>query len=302
MNMARFTNQNDPGYRKVGRELKRLIQTIWEQMRPLHEVLRSTINCVDLNQFLGLLSVVDQEEHKSTIPSLDCEQPNFFWVFRNIDFEQWLSASCSQVLWLSGPLRCSIHQISSYIVDKTSETQHSVLYFFCSTASKEKSIAVIFVHTLLYQIVCSSPLDKKLSVVRTFLHTLVEQVLKRDPTSDPELSLFKVEDSLDTTMKKILNGPIGELWDALQTILADEYKQELSIIIDGLDKVEHQKVEFIKGVCEFIKHLQERNLTVKALLTSRPQAEIKEVLDGLPFIEYDKERKGSAVSYILNLY
>jgi hypothetical protein len=32
----------------------------------------------------------------------------------------------------------------------------------------------------------------------------------------------------------------------------------------------------------------------KILLTSRPQAAIKEVLNGLPFIEYDKERKGLA--------
>jgi hypothetical protein len=138
-------------------------------------MLRSTIDSVHLDHFLGLLSVVDQEKHRFTIPSLDCEQPNFYWVFRNMDFEQWRSASCSQVLWLSGPPQCSIHQVSWYVVDlmknKAADTQHSVLYFFCPTVRGGKSIVAIFVHTLLYQIVCCSPLDKKISVVRTFLHT-----------------------------------------------------------------------------------------------------------------------------------
>lgn len=304
MNMARFTDANDPGYRKVGGELKGLVQTIWTQKRQLREaevpfdtqkMLQSTIDSMNLDRFLGMLSAVDQEKHKSTILSLDCEQPNFYWIFRNMDFKQWHSASCSQVLWLSGPRQCSIHQVSSYIVDlmknEASETQHSVLYFFCSTASRENSITTAFVHTLLYQVVCCSSLDKSISVVRNFLHTLVEAILRREPTSKPEPSHFKEEDSPDTTIKKILDAPIDELWHALKTILADEQKRELSIVIDGLDKVEYQKVEFIKGVRELITHLLKRTLKVKALLTSRPQAEIKEVFDGLPYIEYDKERK-----------
>jgi hypothetical protein len=31
MNMVRFTDANDPGYRKVGGELKELVQAIWMQ-------------------------------------------------------------------------------------------------------------------------------------------------------------------------------------------------------------------------------------------------------------------------------
>lgn len=269
-------------------------------------MLQSTIDNVNLDRFLGMLSAVDQGKHKSTIPSLDCEQPKFYWVFRNMDFEEWRSAS-SQVLWLSGPPQCSIHQVSSYIVDlvknKASETQHSVLYFFCSTASREKSIAAVFVHTLLYQIVCCSPLDKRESVVRIFLRALVDAILRRKPTSLDlsHLSHFRNEDSEDTAIETILNARVDELWDALKTILAETQKGELSIVIDGLDKVEHQKVEFIKGVREFITHLQKRTIKFKALLTSRPQDEIKEVFDGLSYIEYNKERKGSVASYVLTL-
>jgi hypothetical protein len=37
MNMVRFANANDPGYRKVGGELKVLVQTILMQKQELRE-------------------------------------------------------------------------------------------------------------------------------------------------------------------------------------------------------------------------------------------------------------------------
>jgi hypothetical protein len=70
--------------------------------------------------------------------------------------------------------------------------------------------------------------------------------------------------------------------------LADEEKRELLIVVDGLDKVKHERGEFIKDFYAFVDHLQQRILMVKILLTSRPQANIKEVFNRLLYIEYDK--------------
>jgi len=103
------------------------------------EMLWSTLDGVNLDLFLKMLSAFDQEKHKekhkSTISPLDCDNSKLYWVFRNMDFQQWSSASCPHVLRLSGPPECGIHQASSRIVDiekeKALEKQHSVLYFFC---------------------------------------------------------------------------------------------------------------------------------------------------------------------------
>jgi hypothetical protein len=87
--------------------------------------------------------------------------------------------------------------------------------------------------------------------------------------------------------------------------MAIERKQGLSLIIDGLHKIEHWENEFIQEVCVFVKHLRVPvgPSTTKVLLTSGPRDDIKEILSGLPCIEYDSERKGSIVSYlILNIY
>ena len=50
--------------------------------------------------------------------------------------------------------------------------------------------------------------------------------------------------------------------------------------------------EFIRELCVFIDFLRKRRSTTRVLLTSRPQAEIREILGRLPSIEYDMERKG----------
>jgi hypothetical protein len=268
-------------------------------------MLQSAIDNVDLDRFLPMLSVVDQEKHQSTIPSLNYDQPKSFWIFRNMDFRQWSTASCPQVLWLSGPPECDIHQVSSYIVDqeknRASKTQYFVLYFFCSTAARKEPIIVIFIHTLLDQIIRCSPENKRILVVRRFLHSLLEGAFKKGRAPNWERRGFNEKDSPDTNIEKILNAPADELWAALEAVLGDEEQRGLSVVVDGLDKVEHQQGELIRGVRAFVKHLQQRTSKVKILLTSRPLAEIKELFDGLPCIEHDRERKGSSVPHVLTL-
>jgi hypothetical protein len=242
----------------------------------------------------------DQKQYKTTIPPLDCDQQEFYWIFRNIDFLQWKNpANGSKVLWLSGPPECSIHRVSSYIIEeKALKTEYRVLYFFCSAAVRQKSIASLFVLTLLYQTVCYSPIDSKISVFKRFLRILHRRVFEKKGYPWKQLD-FKNEDSPDEDIKKILQAPAQELLATLKAVLTDEEQRELLIVVDGLDKIEDQKVEFLHGVSIFVKHLLEKASKVKILITSRSQKEIKAVFDWLPCIEYDKERKGKSIPYIL---
>jgi ankyrin repeat domain-containing protein 50 len=259
--------------------------------------IESAIDRLNMDELPQILSAVDQEQHKSRIPSLSYNQPNFYWILRNADLEDWSSDTCSQVLWLSGPPKCNIDQVSSYVVDvekkKASETQHSVLYFFCLTADTENPI-VSFTHSLLYQIVRCSPSNERAQIVKTFLHSLRDAILGKKQTSNTKLPQFQEGDSPRAIIKKVLDAETNGLWGALKAVLDSAHSHDLSIVIDGLDRVKRRKVEFVREVRELVEHLQGRISKVKALFTSRPEAEIKEVLDGLPCIEYDKERKGSA--------
>lgn len=204
----------------------------------------------------------------------------------------WNTDNSSQVLWLSGPPECNIHQVSPYIVGLEKEKKHSVLYFFCSSPARGESVTTAFVHTLLCQLLCCSPVDKKTSIVRDFLRALLEGIIKKGAFNQ-RLLQSKEESPPDMKIKEILNGSSrNELWAALQATLDHKQSWGLLIVIDGLDKVRQEKYQFIDSVRVFIDHLQQRTSKVKILLTSRPQDDIKEVLNRLPCIEYDKERKG----------
>jgi hypothetical protein len=171
------------------------------------------------------------------------------------------------------------------VKEKALKIEHCVLYFFCSAADWGNSVVSHFVHTLLYQTVCCSPMDKKKSIVRNFLNALVGDIFK-DPNR-------RFEGFPEAGLKSILDAPTDdELWTALGAVLAKEQERELFIIVDGLDEVQHEKRKFINEVRAFVEHLQQQTSKVKILLTSRPQDEIKEALDGLLCIEFDKERKG----------
>ena len=255
----------------------------------------SIVGTVDSDHLLCHLRAVDQESYKSRTQSLGCGQPKFYWIFKNMDFDQWHRANGVEVLWLSGPAECRISDASSHIVDLAKETypegQHSVLYFFCSTASRKIPIAVTFVSTIVRQLIRCLPKLKD-AITTKFLHTLLDAIFEEEPHSTPKVPRFSADDSAVEVAKKVLEASSDSYWSALRAVMDIGWENGLSLIIDGLDKTENQKCEFIRNLLTFIEHLRERPFTTKVLLTSRPQAEIKEILGWLPSIEYDRERKG----------
>ena len=219
-----------------------------------------------------------------------------------MDFERWQSTNGSEVLWLSGPAECRISDASSRIVDLAKESypefQHSMMYFFCFTAPKKVPIAITFVSTVVRQLIRCSP-GLKQEITTIFLRTLLDTIFGEEPLSNPGVPRFNADDSAEVMVVKILKASSGAYWDALMAVMDIEQEKGLSLIIDGLDRIEDQKCEFIQRLLAFVEHLREKPSTSRVLLTSRPQAEIKEILGQLPSIEYDRERKGSIslVSY-----
>ncbi|KAH7111345.1 hypothetical protein B0J11DRAFT_447573, partial [Dendryphion nanum] len=199
-----------------------------------------------------------------------------------MDFEKWNSDS-HYVLWVSGPPDCNIHQVSSHLIGLA---QHSVLYFFCSTAEGQEPIATTFVRTLLYQFIYCSPLNKRKTIIQNFLQIILEGDL--DWVSP---HLIEKDHKIITVKDIVLKAPIDKLWFALRAVLTNEKERKLTIIVDGLDKVKQGQGEFVRRIRALIENLQTNISRIKALLTSRPRNQIREALDDIPNIEYDKERK-----------
>ncbi|KAF8535368.1 hypothetical protein BDD12DRAFT_893133 [Trichophaea hybrida] len=235
--------------------------------------------------FLGLLSIVNQEVHMSEIPPIHPSGPKLFWIFENIDYKDWQSPDGPQVLWLSGPPNCGMTGVASHTTDhakRSVSTQGNVWYFFCSAASSGSSIAAAFIHTLLHQIIACSSEAKAQSIANAFLGTLL---LDRSHYGRQHLEEI---DSSNQTVKDILEAQDGVLWEAFNAVVGMIEIQELSLIIDGFDKVGPVGAKCIENLC---LHLMETTQKFKALLTSRPSSELNKISYGMLCIEYDKERK-----------
>ena len=264
------------------------------------------MKAVDSDQLLRHIPAIDQEDYKSHTHPLNCDQPRFYWIFKNMDLERWYSANYDglEALWLSGPAESQISDASSRIVDlareKPSQAQHLVLYFFCSTVPTEASISIIFVSTIMDQLIRHLPRLKG-EVTMVFLRALLDTILRDKPLSDPEWSRFKSDDSSEAMVKKVLEASSNGYWHALRAVMDIVHEQELSLIIDGLKEAGHQRREFIQEIYSFLDHLRERHSTTRVLLTSQPQAEIEDIFGRLSRIEYDREREGLTflISYSL---
>ncbi|EFY94395.2 Ankyrin repeat-containing domain protein [Metarhizium robertsii ARSEF 23] len=256
----------------------------------IKETMSTAINELDLDQFLLLLSGVDRDEQTSAMPLLDRDNPMFCWIFRNIDFKEWESGKCPQVLCLCGPAQCSISQVSSYILRRAKKSDCRVLHFFCSAATGRQPIVAVFVHTLLAQIVRYSTVGRGILTIRRFFHRLLLEAFQDGAVPHWKDRGFLEQDP-PKSVKKILDvATSNELLTALKTALDDEAERDLLLVVDGLDKVKHQRGEFVSGVEEVMEYLLQRNSKAKILLSSEPLDEIKGLIDRVRCIEHDRER------------
>jgi hypothetical protein len=180
--------------------------------------------------------------------------------------------------------------VSSQVIynakEKAIRSNGCVLYFFCTTAGEtRRSIATVFAHTLLHQIVCFSGAGDQITTA--FLMSLFEGHIQRS------LSDFKKYDTLDTTVKKILAVPDEDLHIALVKAIAIAKLENLSLIIDEISIAVPKGDDFVRNISLLVRRMMDTRTTrFKALLTSPQHFELRGQLGHLPSIELDKERNG----------
>ncbi|KAF8542366.1 hypothetical protein BDD12DRAFT_979071 [Trichophaea hybrida] len=176
------------------------------------------------------LSVIDQDQYRSTVSPFNPNKPDNFWITKNIDFLQWESAD-SQALLLCAPPGHGTTEVCSHFIDltKASQTNSSVLYFFSSTATEARRFTV-FTHTLIHQIVCWANDEKASSIANTFLNTLLHGHIMQCT------QVFSEDDKLDTAIDKILHAPDNVYIEALVEAIKKAGIKELSIVVDGLSE------------------------------------------------------------------
>ncbi|KAF8536768.1 hypothetical protein BDD12DRAFT_849545 [Trichophaea hybrida] len=248
--------------------------------------LQKLVQTIDWDTLSSQLSVIDQDKHRSTISNFNRDEPENFWIAKNLDFKRWERDNNLRALLLTAPPGHGITEVCSHFINiaegKDSPADGPVLYFFCSSAPAARR-STHLTHTLLHQVVRCSSSRKSNSIAVAFLSTLVDGHIQRS-TLD-----FRENDPQKTTVKKVLNAPDSDLIEALAEALKKAGIRKLSIVVDGLGK----------GVADcFVQHIMDAVPQLKALLTSRLNP-LQDTYDGMLCIEYDQERQGLHIHHPL---
>ncbi|KAF8544645.1 hypothetical protein BDD12DRAFT_481986 [Trichophaea hybrida] len=87
----------------------------------MYRVLQKLVQTISWDTLLHHLSVVDQDEYRSTIPPFNWNQPDNFWISKNIDFREWALAIAPRVLLLCAPHNHGMTEVCSHIIHVANE-------------------------------------------------------------------------------------------------------------------------------------------------------------------------------------
>ncbi|KAF3077394.1 hypothetical protein CFAM422_000021 [Trichoderma lentiforme] len=265
----------------------------------MHDMFRSTIGELNLDQLLQLLPMLEQKQRSSEVLNLDPDDPQFSWVFRNIDYKTWKFNDSPSTLCLSSPQVHQLSQISSYIVGQEEKPNRLFLYCTCSQIASNKSVKThsireedstvfnVLIYTLLEQIVHFSPVEERLLIVRNFLNGLLQKSFENKATQHWIGHGFNGKNILES-MRSFLGNAAAEHLLAMLKMTLHYTKQEYPfVVIDGIEK-EYQGGQLLRPIGKFVV---DYNLNVKVLLVGPAACDVPGLPPNSLSIEHDKERK-----------
>ncbi|KAF8538755.1 hypothetical protein BDD12DRAFT_884293 [Trichophaea hybrida] len=225
-----FTNSEIHGGASFTHNYNTLQQALPMDAR-MHGDLQKLVQTIDWHTLSSQLSVIDQDKHRSTISDFNLDEPENFWITKNLDFMQWESDNDLRTLLLSAPPGHGTTEVCSHFIDiaegKDSQAGGPVFYFFCSSTPKAQC-STYLTHTLLYLVVHCSNTGKSNSIAAAFLSTLVHRHFQRHSPN------FRESDPQETTIKMVLDAPDNELIEALAEALKKAGIRKSSIVVEGL--------------------------------------------------------------------
>jgi len=276
----------------------------------------SLIDSVNPEDFCRIIPPIDQKQHLNRIfcgAHIPENDGNFFWIFDNIDYKEWMQNL--RTLVLSAPPERNLEQGAYYIVRHLQEVDAVTLplYFFYRAAErrhyliwesmdKHEQLIAVSLHTLLYQLI-GFPNFSKLrsqSIVAAFLNHLLECRI------ESELAKMVTGDQLENLKPLLAFATLKDLWDAFEKALDVALDIGLSnngshhpalpagISLTLIFDLDDAPIATWRLLLENMRTLQRHLPVVKLLITNPPTAGDLglETARSEIHIEYDKERKG----------
>ena len=274
----------------------------------------STVGTTDRKEILELLISSDKlldihfvDQHKylechSKTSGLGIEQDaRYFWIFRNLDYQQWVRGSGeTKILGLHGPSTEDLELAVSHIVRSLwnpTGQEGEVLYFFYNSTRHEWGPQNV---VGLRDMVCVWNLVRQLIEGRSTAAEPPLQTFLRNALGllgDGELAKLRVHDDPTEAFRSFfcLSKP-QDLWDAFGQVLRDlrepgnPGKQNLTLIID-LNSMASAWEGLVDNIRKMTASLPQSYGTVRVLLSNLPEASnLGQHRPSEVLLEHNKER------------
>ncbi|KAI0418625.1 hypothetical protein F5X98DRAFT_373437 [Xylaria grammica] len=245
--MVLFTEMDDPRFEPVWMCINEMtFNAIYSKARygPLQSA----------NKLSSVLHVSDYEEHKARNPT--AAHGTCTWILNHAQYQTWLAATDSPLLWVSGDAGCGKSVLASFLVDyHKSKQEANVCYFFFEADNSEQRQASQGLSAILDQLCTSQP-----ELVQSASALLAEGQTLTD---------------------------LATLWQLITAATEDPNARPTICFVDGLDECEEtSRQQLLSLISEyFAMAIQEdkRESTtrkkLKLLVTSRPDNTIRNALN-----------------------
>ncbi|KAF2721180.1 hypothetical protein K431DRAFT_312687 [Polychaeton citri CBS 116435] len=235
--------------------LRKLVQkATWEIVEDIKGMLYDR----EISRWLGVEKMSRQSRHHADLRELRADQACDF-LLANPTFIEWYRAPESRQLVLLGEMGCGKTIATAFLVDeldrrnKTQLPQPKICYYYCRDG--ETGNAVQILSALILALLGQLPGLKKI------FYQWYKQV-QASGNFDPATDIRRLEEFLQEVLKS-LDRPVF-------------------IVIDGLDECDRDSQY---SVIKLMKTVSQSNPRLKTLLSTRPEEEILEQLDGIAKID-----------------
>jgi hypothetical protein len=244
----------------------------------------------DLDAYVAALRLMDQPQLQwgNTIPSTVPEHSSddLEWLFDSPEFKNWVSDDYMSMLWLGGKSIAENTHAMDLVLQWALTKSHDVFFAFHEPAASLHDKA--------------SPKTEAESITRALLRQVLEQDDRR------------LRFSMEHYPLKTINKPVPHILSArdwelrhlihvLFTCLVAVPKSTTCVLIDGIDVMGTNAERFLGQLQQLLEEEKENhpNTVVKIFFTSttrnfqQPPSESEKELAKIPYIEKDKEIKGT---------
>ena len=223
---------------------------------------------VSVARWLGSGKMSRQSQHHAYLQDLRADQACEF-LLTDANFINWYSASDSQQLVILGDMGCGKTVAMAFLVDELSRRneyqlpQPKICYYYCRDDETGHAIHIFSALTL-------ALLEQLSGLKKTFYEWYKQN--QASGNIEPATSIRKLEEFL---------------YKVLETL-----DRPLFVVIDGLDECDRASR---KSLLKLLRTLSQKTPRIKIILSSRPQEEILEQLNGMARIDLGANAKRDGI-------